>query len=108
MWDNLLSFHFITDLGSKDECQNYGNNTFVHLDANVTHLPVSIFMGICVPSVACTQDDMSSLADAVTNKLNGALDFVDDTLPNGLNTFGIGVIQTNLTRTQMRITDSDY
>jgi hypothetical protein len=51
---------------------------------------------------------MSSLADAVTVKLNGALDFIDDTLPDGLNTFGIGVIQTNLTRTQMRITDSDY
>lgn len=87
-WENLLSLHFITDLGSKDVCQNLTNTTYVHMNANVTHIPVSIFMGICIPSVACTQDDMDTMTGIITDKVNNALQFIDDTVPNGLNALG--------------------
>ena len=108
MWDNLLSLHFITDLGSKDVCQSSDNTTYVHLNANVTHIPVAVFMGICIPSVACTQDDMDIMTQVITDKINDALQFIDDNVPNGLNALGQGIVVANFTRTELKLYDSDY
>ena len=46
---------------------------------------------------------MEDLAHTLTKYLNFGLDFIDKTLPSGLDTFGINVVRANFTRTQLDI-----
>lgn len=50
------SMHGLNDLGSQAECENgtFGDlSTYSILQLNVTHIPVKLISGVCLPS-ACT------------------------------------------------------
>ena len=64
----------------------------------MTAIPVTIMMGFCVPSKACTQEDMTSFASLIASKVNGLLIWADDTLSDGLDTLGQDLVRTNFTR----------
>ena len=78
----MYSAHFPTDLGSENVCQDtFPQATYVHFDLNVTALPVQIFMGICLPSRTCTQQDMTYVSDLFQTKINEVITWIDDNTP---------------------------
>ena len=48
------------------------------------------------------------MTKVITDKINGALQFIDDTVPNGLNALGQPVVVANFTRAEIKLFDSDY
>jgi hypothetical protein len=51
---------------------------------------------------------MDSMTQVITDKINGALQFIDDNVPNGLNSLGQGIVVANFTRAELKLYDSDY
>ena len=67
----LSTMHGVNDLGSMNECE-YGTlgdwATYSTLKINITHIPVALISGICLP-VECTQTNLTDFGDTVSNKL---------------------------------------
>ena len=71
----LNTMHALNDLGSMSECTHgtIGDvATYSTLKLNVTHIPVSLISGLCLP-VECTQEQLTGFADTVTNGINNVL-----------------------------------
>ena len=71
----LSSMHGLNDLGSMEGCQNgsFGElATFSSLMVNVTHIPIALISGLCLP-VECSQEKLTDFSDATTAKLNKLL-----------------------------------
>ena len=71
----LSTMHALNDLGSKAGCEHgtIGDSAaYSALRLNVTDIPVSLISGLCLPA-ECTQGDLSSFTDSLTNKINALL-----------------------------------
>ena len=71
----LSSMHGLNDLGSESGCQNgsFGDlASFSTLTLNVTHIPISLISGFCLP-VECTQAQLAKFSAGVTSKFNNLL-----------------------------------
>lgn len=111
----VSSATFLTDLGWQQKCElnpviaNSFPLRYSFIEANITDVPYHVIMGACLPKV-CTQDELSSLTDSLTDKVNGLLESADNALPNGLDSLGSlssvvkGVVRSNFTRAQLTIT----
>lgn len=87
------SMHALNDLGSQAECENgtFGDlATYSILQLNVTHIPVKLISGVCLPA-ACTQEQLTRFSDNTSIQVNNLLiaaqkkfDFLDLTKGYGL------------------------
>ena len=78
---NQMSAHFIFDMGNPDACEEYGRQSaletkYTFLRYNVTWMPEQAYVGVCLP-VGCSNDNLVSFSDKITNKLNSLLDYID-------------------------------
>ena len=70
----LASLHGLDDLGSKSLCEE-GQIDLAHystLNINVTHLPVALINGICLPA-SCSVSQLESFGTGLTTKINNLL-----------------------------------
>ena len=71
----LSSMHGLNDLGSEGGCENGSMAdwaTFTTLNINVTHIPISLISGLCLPK-ECSQSDLSQFSHKVTTGINNLL-----------------------------------
>ena len=67
----LSTMHGLNDLGSISQCQHgtIGDwATYSTLSINVTHIPVSLISGLCLP-VECSQQNLTDFGNEVSEKL---------------------------------------
>jgi len=64
----LSSMHGINDLGSESGCENgsFGDlANFSTLTVNITHIPVALISGVCLPT-ECSRSDLSRFSLIIT------------------------------------------
>ena len=68
------SFHAILDMGSYSTCQQIANGDadYTVLNVNISHFPVDIFFGICLPK-ECSQADQEYAGIQITEVLTSAV-----------------------------------
>ena len=75
---NLMAFetmHGLADLGRKSVCQSGSMAdyaTYSTLNLNITHIPVQLISGLCLPK-ECTPDQLESFSGMITSKANALL-----------------------------------
>lgn len=60
----------INDLGSYDQCRKMPEADYALLSLNISHSPLTIFFGLCVPS-QCIQSDYWKVTEAASNWVTG-------------------------------------
>ena len=71
----LSTMHALNDLGSQKQCENGSMAdlaTYSILAFNVTHMPVSLMSGVCLPA-ACSQDQLTEFGNNFTIMVNDLL-----------------------------------
>ncbi|TNV84519.1 hypothetical protein FGO68_gene10143 [Halteria grandinella] len=65
----MYGFMMINDLGSYSECQKLEMAEYAMVTVNITHVPLMIYFGTCLPK-QCTQTDLQRGGDALAGAFN--------------------------------------
>lgn len=73
---NMLfnSITYYTDLGFIENCQNDLEGSYVQFVGNITHIPLQLPMGFCLPKECKSAQYFTPFAEALESKTNHLLD----------------------------------
>ena len=103
------SIHALNDLGSWAQCEHGSIGewaaTYSTLKFNLTHIPLQLISGVCLPA-ECTQQNLTDFGDSASNKVNSLLTKAQKRFDIFDFSKGYGLIQS-FTRLTVSLTQSE-